>query len=76
MRVAINLKRRLVLYRDNEDCSDTSDNDNSESSDSEGKSMSESESGVRVMTTKGVSESEERRISWLSTLHVILVCVL
>ena len=39
------LKRGLVLYRDNQDSSDTSDNDKSENSDSEGESMSESESG-------------------------------
>ena len=38
--------------------------------------MNESESGVRVMTRVGVCEGEERRISWLSTLRVILVCVL
>ena len=81
-RTELMLKRGLVLYRDNEDSSDTSDNDNSESSDSEGESMSESEggsqseSGSQSDARVGVSESEERRISLLSTLYVILVCVL
>ena len=72
-RTELMLKRGLVLYRGNEDSSDTSDNDNSESSDSERESMNESESAVRVMTRVGVSEGEERRISWLCHLRVICV---
>ena len=47
-RTELMLKRRLALYSDNEDSSDTSDNKNIEGSDSEGESMNESESGVRV----------------------------
>ena len=44
-RIELMLKPGLVLYRDNEDSNETSDNDNSESSDSERESLSENESG-------------------------------